>query len=79
MFWDRAQDGSCVGSDILVALTYVYSSINVVCDFTFGLLPIALIYDLQMGLKTKLMVVPILSMACMYAPRHLHRTALALT
>lgn len=67
-FWDRSQDGSCINTEVLIALTYTYSTINGICDFTFGLLPIALIYDLQMTLKTKLMVVPILSMACMYGP-----------
>ena len=64
-FWNRLQPGTCINVHILEGLTYLYSSINAINDFTFGLLPIALIYNLQMDRKTKLLLVPILSMGCM--------------
>ena len=66
-FWDQAigAPGSCIDIEIIIGLTYLYSAINAVCDFTFGLLPIFLVWNLQMDLKSKILLVPILSMACM--------------
>ena len=51
---------------IVIAMTYVYSGFAALCDFTVGLLPIFLVRKLHMKQKTKMAVVGILSMACMY-------------
>ena len=64
-FWNKAEAGSCIDVHILEGLTYLYGAINAITDFTFGLLPLALIYNLQMDRKTKILLAPILSMGCM--------------
>ena len=71
-FWtSRAFDpdihGSCIGIEVIIAMTYVYSAFAALCDFTCGILPIFLVRKLQMRQRNKIAVVAILSMACMYA------------
>ena len=62
-FWNKNQDGSCINIEIGIALTYLYNPFSVVCDFTFALLPIALILQLQMNSRTKIALIPIMLMA----------------
>ena len=62
-FWNRAQPGSCLSIDIIEALTYLYSGVSILTDTTFAILPIFLIYGLNMSGKTKLVLIPILGMA----------------
>lgn len=68
-FWTRALPtepaGKCIDIDVIIIITYTYSAISIVTDFTFSILPIFMIWQLQMDLKTKLALIPILSMACM--------------
>lgn len=67
-FWIRVDvnaKGTCIDTGIIVALTYLYSALNVICDFTFALLPVYLIMGLQMDKKTKIALIPILGMGCM--------------
>lgn len=63
-FWDKNQDGSCIDSKIIAALTYLYSAINVIVDFTFALMPLHIIHGLQMHRRTKFALIPILGMGC---------------
>ncbi|KAI1341767.1 hypothetical protein F5Y15DRAFT_375219 [Xylariaceae sp. FL0016] len=63
-FWDKDQDGWCIDTNIIAALTYLYSAFSVICDFTFAILPMFLIHTLQIDRKTKLALIPILSLAC---------------
>ncbi|KAK4062789.1 uncharacterized protein Triagg1_9659 [Trichoderma aggressivum f. europaeum] len=63
-FWDKTQPGSCINIDVIITLTYIYSAFSVICDFTFALLPIVLIMQLQMNSRTKIALVPIMLMAC---------------
>lgn len=63
-FWYKDQDGSCIDTKIIAALTYLYSAFSVICDFTFALLPIFLIRSLQIDRKVKFALIPILSIAC---------------
>ncbi len=65
-FWYKDQSGFCINIEIIIALTYLYSAFSVICDFTFALLPIVLILQLQMNKKTKLALMPIMLMACVY-------------
>jgi hypothetical protein len=67
-FWGRAlgETGKCISMDVIMALTYVMSAIFAVCDFTFALLPVFLIKGLNMSRNSKIALIPILSMACMY-------------
>ncbi|KAI5919083.1 hypothetical protein F4810DRAFT_519394 [Camillea tinctor] len=66
-FWlrfDGTTQGSCIDVGIIAALTYLYSAFSVMCDFTFAILPIFLIWGLQMDKRTKFALIPILSMGC---------------
>ncbi|CAG5179638.1 uncharacterized protein ALTATR162_LOCUS9386 [Alternaria atra] len=65
-FWGQAlgADGSCINIYVIIGLTYLYSVISAICDFTFGLLPIVLVWDLNMSKNSKIALIPILSMAC---------------
>ncbi|ROW03534.1 hypothetical protein VSDG_01278 [Cytospora chrysosperma] len=63
-FWNKAQDGACINVDIIIALTYLYSSLNIICDFTFALLPIVIVQGLNMNRKLKIAIIPLLSMGC---------------
>lgn len=68
-FWTRAADpdgGWCISIDIIISMTYVYSAFAALCDFTVGILPIFLVHKLHMKRQTKIAVMGILGMACMY-------------
>jgi hypothetical protein len=64
-FWQKfTGSGTCVNIDIIIGIAFAYSGVASVCDFTFGLLPIFLVWNLNMAKNQKLMLIPILSMAC---------------
>lgn len=64
-FWEKfTGSGTCVNIDIIIAVAFAYSAVASVCDFTFGLLPIFLVWNLHMAKNQKIMLIPILSMAC---------------
>lgn len=63
-FWYKHGDGMCVDPKIIAALTYLYSAVSVICDFTFALMPLHMISGLQMRRGTKYALIPILGMAC---------------
>lgn len=67
-FWNKKQDGFCVNIDIIIALTFLYSVVSVACDFTFAILPMFLVWNLNMSVRTRVVLVPILGMACVYVP-----------
>lgn len=58
--------GTCMDLDHIIAMAYVYSITATLCDLTLGLLPIALVWNLQMNLRTKCALAGILGMGCMY-------------
>jgi hypothetical protein len=67
-FWDYAdpsKSGTCMSTTSLVKVAYVYSCLTIVCDLTLGLLPIFLVWKLQMSHRTKIAVGGILSMGAM--------------
>jgi hypothetical protein len=63
-FWNKDQPGTCVNVEVIIALTYLYSAFSVISDFTCAILPIFLVWKLNMGKKTKLALIPIMGMAC---------------
>lgn len=63
-FWYTNQEGSCIPTEVIIALTYLYSVFSVICDFTFAILPMFLISGLQMDPRTKFALIPILCLAC---------------
>ncbi|KAJ4288690.1 hypothetical protein N0V90_011927 [Kalmusia sp. IMI 367209] len=65
-FWTRAlgDNGTCISMNVIMAFTYVMSAIYASCDFSFAILPIVLIRELNMSRNSKIALIPILSMAC---------------
>jgi hypothetical protein len=64
-FWDKnITGGSCIDINIIIGLTFAYSAVSFVSDATFGILPIFLVWNLNMSKNSKLVLIPILSMAC---------------
>ncbi|KAE9363787.1 hypothetical protein N431DRAFT_422815 [Stipitochalara longipes BDJ] len=63
-FWTRytGGTGSCIDPTITVNATYAYSAISCAADWTLGLLPISLVWNLQMNPRTKLSVAAILAL-----------------
>ncbi|KAF1362838.1 hypothetical protein EJ07DRAFT_106327 [Lizonia empirigonia] len=74
-FWNKSQPGSCINVDVIIALTFFYSAVSVICDFTFAILPIFLVWNLNMPKKTRLLLIPILGMACIASVAVLCRMA----
>jgi hypothetical protein len=68
-FWTQytGGEGSCIDPKVTVNAFYGYSVISCVADWTLGLLPIALVWNLQMNGRTKLTVALILAVGSMYA------------
>lgn len=66
-FWTRFTGGSgtCLDTSIVVAATYGYSAITCAGDFVFSLLPVLLVWSLQMDVKEKAAVVFILAIGAM--------------
>jgi hypothetical protein len=65
-YWNHSPlDGHCVDMSKLLGIIYMYSGVAAACDFTMGLLPIFLIWNLQMDRRTKVAVAGTLGMACM--------------
>ncbi|KAE8381760.1 hypothetical protein BDV26DRAFT_255062 [Aspergillus bertholletiae] len=64
-YWDRLLiDGHCMDIGSLLGIVYMYSGVAAVCDFTMGILPVFLIWRLQMNRRTKAAVAGILGIAC---------------
>ena len=63
-FWDRSQEGSCTENGVVLALSYVFSTINIVSDFIFALLPAWIVSHLNMKLKTKVALIGLMGMGC---------------
>jgi len=63
-FWERytGGTGTCINPEITVNATYAYSAVSCATDWILGLLPISLVWHLQMTPRTKLMVAAILAM-----------------
>lgn len=68
-FWQRLnpfEKGTCMSTDILLIVAYVYSGLTICCDFTLGLLPVCFIWKLQMNRRTKGVLAGILSLGAVY-------------
>ncbi|GME36641.1 putative integral membrane protein [Neofusicoccum parvum] len=76
-FWTQTigEKGTCIPVEVIMALTYLYGTISAICDFTFGILPIFLVWNLNMRKSLKIALIPILSMACIASSAVLVRMA----
>jgi hypothetical protein len=63
--WDRAsQQGKCVDNTVISALGYVYSVFSIITDFTFAIIPGFLVWHLQLKRRTKVALIPLITMGC---------------
>ncbi|KAJ4368664.1 hypothetical protein N0V86_009573 [Didymella sp. IMI 355093] len=66
-FWTRMQgttDGKCISMEVIIGMTYLYGAIAAATDIGFGMLLGALVWRLNVERKTKVLVAPLLGMAC---------------
>ncbi|OAK93614.1 hypothetical protein IQ06DRAFT_236142 [Phaeosphaeriaceae sp. SRC1lsM3a] len=64
-WWDLSPDakGECLSASLVVIFTYVVSALNSFADWTFGLLPIFIVKDLQMKKRAKVIVSSVIGLA----------------
>lgn len=63
-FWTLdPNDAHCINVNALNALTYTISSLNVIADWVFGLLPFWIVRGLQMSVRQKRLVAALLAFA----------------
>jgi hypothetical protein len=55
----------CMTPQVIVGTTYAASVINSLADWTFGILPIFIVWNLEMARRQKVMVAAILAFAAM--------------
>lgn len=65
-FWTRLQGaaGKCINIDVIIGMTYLYGAIAAASDIAFGILLGVLVWKLKVERKTKLLIAPLLGMAC---------------
>lgn len=64
-FWNKRQSGTCINIEVIIGLAYLYSAFSVISDFTFAILPAFLVWNLQLKRRTKIALIPLLTMGCM--------------
>lgn len=66
-FWTRVtgDTGSCLDTSVVIGATYGYSAVTCAGDLVYSILPVLLVWSLQMGRKEKAAVVLILAMGAM--------------
>jgi hypothetical protein len=60
---DPTHSGTCLSASLVMNFTYVVSALNSFADWTFGLLPILIVKDLQMKRRVKVIVSTIIGLA----------------
>ncbi|KAF4633850.1 hypothetical protein G7Y89_g4263 [Cudoniella acicularis] len=62
-FWTQytGGEGTCINPKVTVDAFYAYSAISCVADWTLGVIPIFMVWNLQMNSRTKLSVAAILA------------------
>lgn len=69
LFWLRYSDdppaGSCLDATVVSDAFYGYSAISCMTDWTFSILPVFLVWNLQMNRRVKISVVGILAAGVM--------------
>lgn len=59
------EKGKCIDVKVIAILTYLYSIFSTLSDFAFGILPIILVWNLNMNRRQKIVLIPVLSMGCL--------------
>ncbi|KAF2174993.1 hypothetical protein K469DRAFT_612360 [Zopfia rhizophila CBS 207.26] len=63
-FWNKTQSGKCINIDIIIGLACLYSTFSIISDFTFAILPVFLVWNLQLNRRAKIALIPLLTMGC---------------
>lgn len=69
-FWNRLDldSGKCIDVWVLIDIAYLYSVGAAITDFTIGILPAFMIWNLRMSRRDKIAVIGVLSLGCMFVP-----------
>ena len=69
-FWTRytGGKGTCINPRLTIDATYAYSAISCVVDWTLGVIPVFLVWNLHINARTKVVVAMILAVGAMYGP-----------
>lgn len=65
-FWDQRGYERCVDRRIFLAVGSTCSIFNIITDLVYALLPAWIIYHLQMKLKTRIALMVLMGMGCLY-------------
>lgn len=67
-FWTQhtGGTGTCVDRKVIVYATYAYSAVSCVIDWVLSLMPVFLVWHIQMNMRSKVSVAAILSVGAMY-------------
>jgi hypothetical protein len=63
-FWNQyaGAEGTCINKSIFPDATFAHSAVSATADFVLGILPVSIIWDLKMNLRTKVSVGVVLSL-----------------
>ena len=63
-FWGQfaGEEGHCIDPSIFPNATYAHSAVSATADFILGLLPVSVIWDLKMNMRSKVSVGVVLSL-----------------
>jgi hypothetical protein len=64
-FWNQNQPGHCVNPRLITYTSYIFTGVCIVTDFTLAILPIFVVWNLNMNRRTKAAVAGILGMGAM--------------
>jgi len=66
-WWDLNPEhtGTCLSASLVMIFTYLVSALNSFADWTFGILPILIVKDLQMKMRMKVVVSSVIGLAAM--------------
>lgn len=66
-FWTQytGGKGSCLNPNVIVNAFYGYSAISCLADWVLGIIPVFLVWNLQMNRRTKISVAAILAVGAM--------------
>ncbi|KAF2877162.1 hypothetical protein BDV95DRAFT_481101 [Massariosphaeria phaeospora] len=73
-FWNKTEPGRCISNEVIIGLGYLYSTFSIISDFTFALLPGFIVWNLQLNRRTKIALVPLLTMGCIASSAVVART-----
>jgi hypothetical protein len=62
---DPSHTGVCLSADLVTNATYTVSALNSFADWTFGIIPIFIVKDLQMKKRVKVIVASVIALAAM--------------